>query len=62
MSPSCISRNRSMRSTTNARSIGSMASTWRGVSFLIASLRSAVCSGGSIITMGASIPSFSFSP
>lgn len=41
--------------------MGSRAAAWRGVKRLIASLRSAVCSGGSIITMGDSMPSWAFS-
>ena len=53
-----------MRSTTKARTAGSISVTWRGVNPRPTSRRKAVCSGGSIITIGAasSRPAFWRSP
>ena len=41
-----------MRSITNSRTLGSTASTWRGVKPRATSLRNAVWTGGSCITIG----------
>ena len=52
MSPPPLASSRSRRSTTNSRTFGSTASTWRGVNPRATSLRNSVCTGGSCITIG----------
>ena len=53
-----------MRSTTKARTAGSISATWRGVNPRATSRRNAVCSGGSSMTIGrlSVSPSRSISP